>query len=84
MRYLLTLFTLLLFSYPVWSDTDISLSWRGVVPNVSSNINSPIELGNNNIEGELKNKPWLKENEELSVKYSNDVGEVKIIEINSI
>ena len=84
MRYLLTLFILLLFSCPAWSDTDISLLWRGGVPNVSSNINSPIELGINDIDGELKNNPWLKENEELSVKYSNDVGEVKIIEINSI
>ena len=84
MRYLLTLFILLLFSCPAWSDTDTSLLWRGGIPNVSSNINSPIELGINDIDGELKNNPWLKENEELSVKYSNDVGEVKIIEINSI
>ncbi len=42
MRYLLTLFILLLFSCPTWSYTDTSLSWRGVIPNVSSNINSPI------------------------------------------
>ena len=84
MRYLVTLFILLLFSCPVWSDTDISLLWRGIIPNVSSKINSNIELKINDIEDSLKNNSWLKENEELSVKYSNNFGKVKIIEVNII
>lgn len=84
MRYLFTLFILFSFSHPVWSDTEIHLSWRGTIPKMSSNITSPTVLDVNNIASDLKDKPWLKENEELSVKYSNDFGEVKVIEIKSI
>ncbi|KJF81557.1 hypothetical protein [Photobacterium angustum] len=83
MRYLLMLCSVL-FSCPVWSDTESSFSWKGTVPNISAQINIPISLGVDDIDSELRKKPWLKENKALSIKYSNNFGQVKIVEINNI
>ncbi|WP_318462312.1 hypothetical protein [Photobacterium leiognathi] len=84
MKYFSILLFFSLFNSPAYSETDIHLSWSGVIPKLSSNMELPIELTINNIDIEFKNNPWLKENRELSIKYSNVFGDVKIIELNCI
>ncbi|PSU87155.1 hypothetical protein [Photobacterium kishitanii] len=71
-----------LFSPFVFSSTDTSFTWHGVVPTIKSQIEKPITIKSNNIAKKLNNNTWLIEDISQREKHDNKYGIVKILTIN--
>jgi len=59
---------------------EISLRWSGVIPKITSPLNSPVMIRNHN--NALKTKSWLVEDIEQKGKHNNEHAVVIIYTIN--